>query len=369
MIEIDNRKNFIQKAFSENNIAIVVESSQYFIPYLDVMLKSAIANAGYGSNYDIIILGNEIDEYDERILQEAYSAYSNVSIRFFNPQKIVDTYIKTAKHKYLDINYYRLALPWILCRYDKAVQLGADIVIKKDLAEFYNTQLQEDEYLAGCRDLGYLGRLNMDITREELGMKHPDDYVNADVLLYNLKQIREDFDLDSIMQVWQTYKFRCAEQDALNLIFDGKVKILDSRWNVFPVRMVSEMHIACSPEDLQRQRVKDLKDPYIVHFAAIPKPWEYPMIGEGIDWWRYARDSVYYEEILRRLMIYTIKTENAYRADAVRQQSRFRRLMGKILPIGSRRRNFAKTIKCVCEKIIMALKGKTQEEKFGKEGS
>lgn len=367
MVEIDNQKEFAQKAFSENNIAIVVESSQFFIPYLDVMLKSLVANIGSDSNYDIIILGNEIESCDERILQQGYTMYPNVSVRFFNPDKIVEKYIKAAKHKYLDINYYRLALPWILCRYDKAVQLGADIVIKKDLADVYNTELQGNEYLAGCRDLGYLGRLNMDIPREELGMKHPNDYLNADVLLYNLEKIRDDYDLESVMQVWQTYKFRCSEQDALNLLFDGKVKILDSRWNVFPRRMVSEMHIACSPKSLQEQRVKDLEDPYIVHFAAIPKPWEYPMVGEGFDWWRYARESLYYEEILRRLMVYTFKVENMYRAEARRHQSWFWRLAGKVLPQGSKRRKIAKTIRDFTLKIVHHMKGETPV-KYGKVG-
>lgn len=376
MVEIDNRKKFVTEAFRTNNIAVVVESSQYFIPYLDVMLKTLIVNSNPSNNYDIIILGNEIDEYDERILKDGYRTYRNVSIRFINPHAIVKSYIEDATHKYLDINYYRLALPWILCRYDKAVQFGADIIIKKDVADLYNVELQDDEYLAGCRDLGYLGRLKMDIPREELGMKKPEDYVNADVLLYNLKRIRDNFILDDVMQVWQKYNLRCSEQDALNLIFDGKIKVLDSRWNVFPRRMVSEMHIACSPEELQKQRQKDLKAPYIVHFAAIPKPWDYPMVEEGITWWEYARQSVYYEEILRRLMIFTIKVETS------RLKPPRKRILDVILPFGSSRRkiakkiaprgswlwNLARAVKRGIVRIVSFLKGEKMEEPFGKLG-
>lgn len=340
MIEIDNKETFIEKAYCQNNIAVVLESSQYFIPYLDVMIKSLLHNMTDENNYDIIILGNEIDSYDQHILQDVYHTYENVSIRFFNPDSLVKKYIEQAKYQYLHINYYRLALPWILCKYDKVIQLGADIVIKRDLAELYRESLGDNEYLAGVVDLGYLGRLKMDIPKEELGMHQPETYVNADVLLYNLRKIREDYSMEDIMSVWQKYRFRCSEQDALNMIFDGKVKLLDSRWNVFPVRMVSEMHIACSPEELQKQRKKDLKDPFIVHFAAIPKPWEYPMVGEGIAWWEYARASVYYEEILRRLMIYTIKIETSIPP----QQSLFRRVVEKIIPRGTRRRAFVNRV-------------------------
>lgn len=375
---IDNQKTFVEKAFRENNIAVVLESSQYFIPYLDVMLKSMVANISLENNYDVIILGSEIDEYDEKILKKNYEMHKNVSIRFFNPQKLVKEYIEKSKHSYLEINYYRMALPWILSHYDKAVQLGADIVLKRDIADLYNMVFGDKEYLAGVRDLGYLGRLNMDIPKEELGMKEHGNYVNADVLVYDLEKIRRDFILDDVMRVWQTYKFRCSEQDALNLIFDGKVKILDSRWNVFPTRMVSEMHIACSPKKLQEQRKKDMESPYLVHFAAIPKPWEYPMVGEGIAWWEYARESVYYEEILRRLMIYTIKVENS-----IGQTKPKNRCIDKLLPVGSKRRaiakriiprdsarwNLAKKVQSFLRSVKMRLTRKNQEEKYGKLGS
>lgn len=375
MIEIDNRKKFVERVFNKNSAAIVVESSQYFIPYLDVMFKSMLSCANPENNYDIIVLGNEIEEYDEEVIRKAYCAYENVSIRFFNPHKLVESYIEEAQNKYLDINYYRLALPWILCKYDKAVQLGADIVVKRDLAELYRTEFTQDECLAGCRDLGYLGRLNMDIPKEELGMKNPGDYVNADVLVYNLKGIREKYDMDKIMQVWQKYPFRCAEQDALNMILDGGVKILDSRWNVFPTRMVSELHISNSPQKLQEQRMQDLKDPWIVHFAAIPKVWDYPMVGEGTTWWEFARQSVYYEEILRRLMIFTVKVENSHEklSWAKRTELAFfpvgskrRKAVKKIIPRNSALWNVAKAIKNGLHCVIVFLSGGHQETKYGK---
>lgn len=378
MITIDNQKKTLEKAFETNNIAIVVESSQYFIPYLDVMVKSLLSNISEENNYDIIVLGHEIDEYDERILKKNCSKYPNVSIRFADPHTIVEEYITQAKNKYLDINYYRMALPWILRKYDKAVQLGADIIIKHDIANLYNTVLKDDEYLAGCRDLGYLGRLNMDIPKAELGLQNANNYVNADVLVYNLKGIREAFTMDQVMQIWQTYKFRCSEQDALNLIFDGKIRILDSRWNVFPIRMVSEMHIACSPKDLQKQRLQDLKAPYIVHFAAVPKPWEYPMVGEGNIWWETARQSEYYEEIVRRLMIYTIKVEASYsrKSNTQRLEETFfpagsnrRSIAKKIMPRDSALWNFAKAVKHGFVKMINFFRGKNREEKYGKLGS
>lgn len=375
MVEIDNIDSVIEQAFNKDSIVVVVESSQYFIPYLDVMFKSVLNCIQPDNNYDFIILGNEIEEYDERIIQNAYSEFRNISIRFFNPHKLVECYIKEAQNNYLEINYYRLALPWILCKYDKVVQLGADIVVKRDIAELYRTEFAQDECLAGCRDLGYLGRLNMDIPKEELDMQNPGDYVNADVLVYNLKIIREKYGMDEIMQVWQKYPFRCAEQDALNMIFDGKIKILDGRWNVFPTRMVSECHISHSSRKLQEQRKEDLKSPWIVHFAAIPKAWDYPMVGEGIAWWGFARQSVYYEEVLRRLMIHTVLAENSYREVPLSKRIEFaflplgskrRRTLKRVMPRDSALWNFARAIKHCLSRALTFLKGGQKEEKYGK---
>lgn len=374
MIKIDNKKHYINRAFNKNSVSVVFESSGYFIPFLDVALKSLCNECSPDTNYDIIILGSNIDKYDERILREQYNSLNNISLRFFDPNSLVKKYMEDAKYDYLDLNYFRMALPWILPKYEKVVQLGADIVIKRDIEKLYNTNFNDEKYLAGVRDLGYLGRLKMDIPKEELGMVHYLDYVNADVLVYNLKGIRENYSIEEVMQVWQKYKMRCSEQDALNLIFDGKIELLDSRWNVFPRKMVSEMHISNAPIEFQKQRIKDLSNPYIVHFAAIPKPWEYPMVEVGNSWWNYARQSVYYEEILRRLMIWTIKVEGSSIPKSIP-----RKIADGILPLGSRRRKLIKKIipkgsvlwrigKRIWNFILSTMKGKPIDEKYGRLG-
>lgn len=71
--------------------------------------------------------------------------------------------------------------------------------------------------MAGAPDLGYHGRLAIDISPKELGKKDPFTYVNADVILLNLRAIRQSFTQDQIMRIWQKKQLRCAEQDAMNM--------------------------------------------------------------------------------------------------------------------------------------------------------
>lgn len=296
--------------FYKDKRAIVIESSSFFVPYLDVLLLSIINNANVKNNYDIVVLTNEITDIDCLHLLNTVSKYNNISLRFFNPIKLVEKYIGKNKHNYLTINYFRLALPWILSQYDRAINLGADLVIKRDIEELFNVAFDNDEYMAGVSDLGYVGRIIMnDIPREELALTDPMKYVNADVLVFNLEKIRRDFTIDQIMEPWEKYELRCSEQDALNMLFDGHVKMLDLKWNCYPERMTSMEHIVWAPKEMFGMWEDAIKKPYIIHFAAVPKPWDYPNVGYGYMWWEVARKSVYYEEILRRMSILAIKGE------------------------------------------------------------
>lgn len=321
----------------KNQNAIVFETSSVFIPYLDVALKSILSMAKDDNYYDIIVLTREVEYIDRKMLKANVSKYKNISLRFYDPSIIVEKYFKRNKNNYLEINYYRLALPWILKNYKSAVNLGADIVVRKDVVELLKTEFLDDEYMAGALDLGYIGRLNMnDIPLKELGLMNPITYVNADVLVFSLENIRNNFSIDDVMCLWEKYKFRCAEQDALNLMFQKHIKKLDLRWNVYPQRMTSTEHILQSGSENVNLWRKALQNPYIIHFAALPKPWDYPMVGYGDVWWMYARKSVYYEEIVRRMAMVAVESKNRFDIK--------NRIVNKLLPLHSHRRKIVKSI-------------------------
>lgn len=329
----------IKKAFIDDSIAVVFECSELFVPYLSVALASLIACTNENDNYDIIVLSGEIKDHDQESLRNLCKEKVNISVRFFDPTFQVDKYVSASKNNYLVLNYFRMSLPWILKEYQRVINLGADLIIERDIAQLYREPVREDCYLAGALDLGYHGRLSMDISPSELGLSDPYAYVNADVLIFELEKIRNNYRQDDFMQTWQKFCFRCAEQDALNVIFDEHIHHLDLRWNVFPDRMTSEQHILQTPAESIAMWRQSLDDPYIIHYAAIPKPWDFPMVGFGSRWWSYARQSVYYEEIIRRMCLAAVN--NGYFGP---KKSRIRRAADVFLPMGSKRRIFAKMI-------------------------
>lgn len=334
MIYIDGLVYRALPAFEKDNIAVVFECSELFVPYLSVALASLIACTSTENNYDIIVLGSEIKKCDEVVLCSLCNGKNNISIRFFDPTPAVEKYIKSARYHYLAINYYRMSLPWILNEFPKVINLGADLIVERDIAELFREPMQKACYLAGAPDLGYHGKLIEDISPNELSLSDPYSYINADVLLFDLERIRRDYRQDALMEIWQKKYFRHAEQDALNVFFDRQIHHLDLRWNVFPEQMSSERDILHTSSASIQIWHESLRDPCIIHYAGEPKPWDNPHVGFGDRWWYYAKQSPYYGEIVRRINIGRVPSS----------QTTLRNITDKLFPKETRRRVILKKI-------------------------
>lgn len=325
----------IYPAFKSNNIPVVFETSRLFLPYLGVAIQSIVDKSTVKYNYDIVILSAELISEDCKKLELLSNGKANISIRVFDPTNLVSRYIETAKYQYLTLNYYRMSLPWILKWYKRVINLGADVLIKRDIGDLFYAEIDCDAYIGGVVDIGYQGRLALDISTKELGLKKPDGYVNADVLLLNLENIRKSFEQEAVMQSWQARFFRCAEQDAMNCLFQDHIHHFDPRWNVFPERMSSEFDVLHAPARSIEIWKQSLDDPYIIHYAALPKPWQLPSVGFGSDWWCTAKRTPYFEEILQNMILYM--RENIP-LDAVNTGSKG--ISDRWFPRGSLRRTF-----------------------------
>lgn len=329
--------------FEKCDAQIVFESSDFFVPYLYIALESLKKHASPEKKYDIFILSCDLSIYNEKKLKDIFYTNENINIRFFNVKHIINKYIISSRFKYFNLSYCRLLLPWIMPNIKRVINLGADIIIKKDISELYTQKIQDDCYLAGVEDFGYQGRLGHDIPFDDLSLKYPFKYVNADVLIYDLEKIRNDFTVENIMSVWQKKFLQCAEQDALNTIFDGKISILDPRWNVFPKRMSTEEYINNAPLDSKNKYESTYTEPYIIHYAGEPKPWDFPSVDYAEEWWAYARKSEYYELILYNMSerAYANKSKDILKI-LFPKDSFLRKFFKKCLPMGSMRYVYCK---------------------------
>lgn len=365
-------------AFEKNNIPVVFSSSNSFAPYLGVALKSMMNTISQESNYDIIVLEKNIKDEEKRKLMSICEDKANVSLRFINTKSIVSNinfYVPTKDLS--EETYYTVLVPWILRNYDKALVLDCDIIINHDVALLYNTDLC-DLYIGAVKEIVYLGFLNNPIlnandslteyTEIKLGLKNPYDYFNAGVLLMNLSKFRENYSMETFLNMIDKNQFSIVEQDLLNSVCAGKVLFLDYSWNFMScLSEPSAIDEKLSPSDTTIPNLKLAPEneillyeeasqhPYIYHYLTRLKPWKCPYLKYADIWWKIARTTVYYETFIYQLSqnigkrlddrvsnleIISFNLQN--RMGIFDTRSGARKFADKLLPPGSKRREFAK---------------------------
>ncbi len=334
-------------AYPSNNIPVLLSSSNYYVPYCDVVIKSITDNCSERFNYDIIILEQDITEENKEILNR--NKKRNVTIRFLDPRafyfdkpRFYEAVKEFGSTRFAPILAYRAFCPYLLTSYEKVIWLDCDLIVKKDLAELYSTNL--DNCFAGMvRDLAIMGFLNG--SDKELGnyysqhssMINPYMYSNAGVVLLNLDLLRKEIPFDMFVQACLERKHAIPEQDTINSLWEGKVKHLDLRWNVFSFGKDPACALGFVPFEFLKKYKEAVKDPWIIHYVGPYKPWDELEVRKSEMFWEVARKSPFYEEILSRWLSRSSKTSTG-------MVSKLERVLTKILPKDSRRRYFVRKL-------------------------
>lgn len=295
-------------AFSEHNVAIALASNDYFIPYCATLLHSLAMHANPQKNYDILLLSQDVSEINVKRLQALLHPWTNISLRVIDPSVLIDQYTFFVRGHFSKETYYRLVLPELLPHYDKILYLDSDMIVKRDVAELYEESV-DGELLAACLDADTAGLYNgyqkdrKKYTDEVLKLKEPYTYFQAGVLLLNLEEFRKTYTTKQILDFAVSEDWQLLDQDILNKLCEGRVKFLNMNWNVmvdYAGVRISEI-IPLAPRNLNLMYHEARKNPYIIHYAGAQKPWFEPAMDFGDEFWKYARDTVYYEIMLYRM--------------------------------------------------------------------
>ena len=210
--------------------------------------------------------------------------------------------------------YMRFQLPSLLPEIERILYLDIDIVVNRDLASLFDTDLRglstaaipDWPMVLGSRTwptfrIPYDGkRYRFDAYARDVLDLDPSrgaPYFNTGVLLMDLAVWRRDAIADRTLALLAaTRGFHYPDQDALNAVLRGNHIALDARWNAQAICM----RIPFSPLDWTgagrrwtaiRRLWRD--DPWIVHYAGANKPWvpDQPATPRDDLWWAYAACS------------------------------------------------------------------------------
>ena len=180
--------------------------------------------------------------------------------------KIFSPLCRNMKTRFTHMCLMRLAYAKILPKeINKILSLDYDVIVDKNIDALWDIDLGDKYVVAGAaerdRTIGYYrGYFNGDdfITTTRLITKK-DFYVNAGVMLMDLKKIRDEKLDDAFIDECNRESYRFPEQDIINLICLGRIYELEECYNV--------SRCTYSPTEQK-----------IVHFAGEEKNPDHPLI-------------------------------------------------------------------------------------------
>lgn len=336
----------IEPAFAEHNIPIFFSCSDQFVPHTAAAIQSLLAHASGAHNYDIIILHTGVSENNQRLMRLMISGVSNFSVRFLNVKSLFQSKTFGAYDRFTVEVFYRLMIPWLLTC-PKAIYLDSDLVVQRDIVDLFVADIG-DNLLGAVVDATIVGEYSTPEIRDYhdkiLKLKKPYAYFNSGVLVFNIPAFRATFTAEELLDFAQKRTYRYVDQDVLNAKCGGRVYMLDMKWNVMTdhggVRIDEIAKLA--PPAICQAYLESRKDPHIIHYAGPEKPWNNPQSDFAEVYWKYARQTPFYEATLYRMMCGIVPVD--YATPAADNRSGARRVADRILPKGSRRRNLAKKI-------------------------
>ena len=214
----------------------------------------------------------------------------NVSIEFVDLScKLHEIENKLYTRNYFsNTTYFRLFIPELYPEYDKVVYIDSDTVTLADIADLYNTDMG-DNLIAGIPD-GAVQAIPVfqEYVEKVVGVIDYNNYFNAGIIVMNLKALREYKFQEKFLYMLGKIKFEVAQdQDYMNRLCKGRVKLLGFEWNRMPAMGKREGTIN------------------LVHYNLGCKPWYFDDVLYQEYFWKYAKETEFYDEIRAMKSKYT----------------------------------------------------------------
>ena len=273
---------------SKGTIPVFFACDDNFVKFTIVSLSSMMKNASRDYDYKIFVMNTGLSKPMQDKLKELEDA--NFKIVFCD----VSDYLTTIADKlpirdyYSKTTYYRLFISEIFA-YNKAIYIDSDTIVQGDISELYNIDIK-DSYVGACHEQVMIQEDVYGTYVEKVVGVSRHNFFNAGILLINCDQFRLHFVLDKFIHYLGMYNFVVTQdEDYLNLICKDHVYWLDQKWNT---QTFGEL-------------LNPIEEANIIHYVMVNKPWHYKDCRFGDIFWKYAKGTSVYNEILAILENYT----------------------------------------------------------------
>ena len=283
---------------------IVFAPDKNYFKYFCVALYSLIENSSPEYNYDIIVINSDVNDKTKNMILKMMP--ENFSLRFVNIQEYINQSLISDKLKtkmYWSLSmYYRIFIPLLMRNYSKVLYCDSDIIFNSCIDELFDIEFENNSLLAVLDEISPV--INFDKYRfhhfkNVLKLNEPQTYFNSGILMFNIKQINSNSYLEKVKNALNISPLMYPDQDILNVLFQKQVKYLSWKWNFqWHVPIFRRKDFNLFEGEFKDDYWKSYANPSIIHYTSSVKPWNSPEEEFAEVFWKYARQTPFYEEII-----------------------------------------------------------------------
>ena len=285
----------------KKEIPIFFSADDNYIPCLAVAIQSLKDNASYENSYKLIILNTGMSDEGKKKIKSFET--ENIKIDFADISKTTSKMSKELELRcrdyYSETIYYRMFIPSQFPQYDKAIYLDSDVIIQEDIANFYNIDLGNNLLGAIMDQVVASEESFRKYAKVALGLESNEKYFNSGVLLMNLEGMRESNIENKFVYLLLKYNIDtiAPDQDYLNVLCKDRVLYIPETWDKMP--------------DFGKRY--DTSELHLIHYNMFRKPWHYADVPYSDVFWKYAKETEYFDDLQKELASYS---EEAKKADS-----------------------------------------------------
>ncbi|MGM9597069.1 MAG: glycosyltransferase [Eubacteriales bacterium] len=213
---------------------------------------------------DLYVVHSSLEESDFSLIEKAVDKSNTiihnirVTEKYFSETPVLE--------RLPEESFYRLlAFSWLPEDVERCIYLDPDTYILKSLLPLYATDIG-DAYIAAA---GHMHGFRDVINKARLGIES-EKYINSGVMLMNLRGIRKDFTIDSILESLEqsVQRLLMGDQDLINILFGDRTVFLDERVYNLDERTYKYFH---KKQGFDTDSVKE--QTAIIHYNGKYKPW------------------------------------------------------------------------------------------------
>ena len=270
-------------------VPIFITINNDYAPYAAAAIHSLTQHSNKNRYYRVIILHDGLSWVNRVRLRSLVTKNCAVQFKKITNSLYLRVVIKyVAKRRGMGdffskaVYFYRFFIPLLFPRYEKAVYIDSDTILRGDIGKLFDKEMGEDVVMAMIDPKVTVIPEFRDYVDFAVGVPH-DEYVNDGVMLMDLRKMRKMKYLSTMVAMIQKYDadLVAPDQDYLNVILKGKIGHFGPEWNAEPTEEFN-------------------KETMLVHFNLFNKPWHYKDVpGEKI-FWNAARGTGFYGDLKRQ---------------------------------------------------------------------